>query len=53
MSKITEFDSAFIIANQRSEMPVLHIDDDIKQKLTISVTKRIGISQKNNIINQL
>ena len=48
MSKVTEFDYDFIIANQRSEMPLLYIDDDIKQKLTIPVTKRMSNPQGNN-----
>lgn len=53
MSKVTEFDYDFIIANQRSEMPLLYIDDDIKQKLTIPVTKRMSNPQGNNLIENI
>lgn len=53
MSKVTEFDYDFIIANQRSEMPLLYIDDNVKQKLTIPVNKRMSNPQVNNLIENL
>ena len=53
MSKVTEFGSDFIIANQHSKIPLLHIDDDDKQKLTNPATKRMNKPQENNLIENI
>ena len=53
MSKVTEFGSDFIIANQHSKIPLLHIDDDDKQKFTNPATKRMNKPQENNLIENI
>ena len=50
MSQVTEFDTEFIIANQRSEIPVLYIDDEIKQKLKIPISKEISNNTETDIV---